>query len=189
MFRDLVVSTRSHRRFDGRTAIDRGTLEELVDLARLSASGGNLQPLKYILSCDSARNAAIFPHLAWAAYLKDWDGPAEGERPAAYIVILCDKRISAAPGCDHGIAAQTILLGATAKGLRGCLLGSIKREALRSALAIPEHFDILLVAALGKAAEEVRIDKIPADGSIKYWRDAAGVHHVPKRSLGEIIVG
>jgi nitroreductase len=189
MIRDLIVSNRSCRRFDEGFVVERRTLEELVDLARLSASAANLQPLKYILSCDSEKNARIFPYVAWAAYLKDWGGPAPGERPSAYIVILGDTTISHSFGCDHGIAAQSILLGAREKGLAGCMIGLIQREELRQALNIPAQYEILLVLALGKPREQVVIDEIGPTGDIKHWRDSAGVHHVPKRSLKDLIVG
>ncbi len=154
----------------------------------MSASGANLQPLKYILSCDSQKNAEIFSCLAWAGYLKDWPGPEEGERPAAYIVILGDTSISESAGCDHGIAAQTILLGAREKGLAGCMLGSIDRNALRDSLNIPSQFKVLLVLAIGKPREQVILENVGSDNSIRYWRDSEGVHHVPKRTLEDIIV-
>lgn len=188
MIRDLVVGNRSYRRFDESHAIDRATLEEFVDLARLSASGGNLQPLKYILSCDPEENATIFPNLVWAGYLKDWDGPAEDERPTGYVVFLCDTDIAASPGCDHGIAVQTMLLAAREKGLGGCIFGSIKRDALRKALSIPDRLEIVIVLALGKPVEQIRIEQIAGDGSVKYWRSPDGVHHVPKRALADIIL-
>jgi nitroreductase len=186
--RDLILANRSYRRFDEKARMDRKTLLELVDLARLSASAANLQPLRYILSCSPEKNARIFPHLAWAGYLTGWGDPAEGERPAAYIIILGDTRISAKTGCDHGIAAQSILLGAVSKGLGGCMLGAIQRDNLRQALGIPAHLEILLVIALGKPSERVVIEPLPPDGSIRYWRDAEGVHHVPKRPLDEIVL-
>jgi len=189
MIRDLVLKNRSYRRFYQDVAISLETLRELVDLARLSASGANVQPLKYILSCDPQRNALVFPCLSWAGYLKDWPGPAEGERPSAYIVILGDKTLKQSFGCDHGIAAQSILLGATEKGLGGCMIGSVNRQQLSAALAIPPHYEILLVIALGKPKEIVVIEAVGPDGNIKYWRDEQGRHHVPKRSLEEIIVG
>jgi nitroreductase len=187
--RELVLMNRSYRRFHQTITVSRETLRDLVDLARLSATGANIQPFKFILSCEPGRNALIFPHLAWAAYLKDWPGPEEGERPAAYIVILGDLRLKQSFGCDHGIAAQSILLGAAEKGLGGCILANIRKPALRQALAIPEHFEILLVIALGKPKETVVIEPVGPDGDIKYWRDAQGVHHVPKRSLDELIIG
>jgi nitroreductase len=189
MIRDLVLATRTVRRFHQSVPVDLETLRQLVDLARLSASAANLQPLKYVLSCEPERNARVFPLLAWAGYLKDWPGPVEGERPAAYIVILGDKRIRQAFDCDHGIAAQSMLLGATERGLAGCVIASIQRRELREVLAIPEHLEILLVLALGKPKEQVVLEPLGPDGDIKYWRDADGVHHVPKRSLEEIIVG
>ncbi|MBW2020221.1 MAG: nitroreductase family protein [Deltaproteobacteria bacterium] len=189
MITKLVRNNRSYRRFYQEVPIALETLKELVDLSRYCASAANLQPLKYILSCEPEKNALIFAHLGWAGYLKDWAGPPEGERPSAYIIVLGDTTIARSFGCDHGIASQTILLGAVEKGLGGCMVGSVKRKELRQALSIPGHLEILLVIALGKPKETVVIETVGSDGDIKYWRDSQGVHHVPKRSLEEVIVG
>jgi nitroreductase len=188
MIQELITGNRSFRRFYQEEAVSLDTLKWLVNLARLSASGANLQPLKYILSNEPATNAAIFSCLAWAGYLKDWPGPVEGERPAGYIVILGDKNITQNFGCDHGIAAQSILLGAREKGLGGCMIGSIARDRLRDLLRIPDNYDILLVLALGKPKEKVFLEEAASGDSIKYWRDSQGVHHVPKRRLEDIIL-
>lgn len=189
MLKELVTKNRSYRRFDESFRIDLDTLKELVGLARLSASGANLQPLKYVLSSDPQINEKIFSTLAWAAYLKDWAGPDKGQRPSAYIIVLHDKEVSGGAGVDHGIACQTMLLGAVEKGLGGCMLGSINREELRAILSLDERYDILLVLALGKPAEEVAIEEIGPDGDIKYYHDKNGGHHVPKRSLEDLIIG
>jgi len=189
MLRDLVSRNRSYRRFHQDVSVDLSTLRELVDLARLSASAANLQPLRYILSRSPEKNAVIFAHLAWAAYIKDWPGPSEGERPSAYVIILGDTRVCPSFGCDHGIAAQSILLGATEKGMGGCIIGAIQRKELRKALDIPAYYEILIAIALGEPKESVKIETVESNGEIKYWRDQEGVHHVPKRSLDDIIVG
>ncbi len=189
MIRDLILKNRSYRRFYQEVAIELETLRGLVDLARLSASSGNIQPLKYFLSCQPEKNGLIFPHLAWAGYIKDWPGPSEGERPSAYIIVLGDREIAQSFGPDYGIVAQSILLGATERGLGGCMIASIKKEGLRNALNIPLRYEILLVIALGKPKEKVVIETVGPDGDIRYWRDSDGVHHVPKRSLDEIIIG
>ncbi len=188
MLDELIKKNRSYRRFDQSVSVGDETLRELVSLARFSASSANIQPLKFLLSCAPEQNAAIFPHTRWAGYLQDWGGPAEGERPGAYIVILGDKEISKNFSCNHGIAAQSILLGAVEMGLGGCMIGSIDRPSLRAALKIPKRFDILLIIALGKPIEEVILEDVGADGDIKYYRDSAGRHHVPKRLLDELIV-
>jgi len=189
MLEEIVRKNRSYRKFYQDVSIKIETLRELVDLARLSASALNMQPLKYVLSCEPKKNALIFPNLGWAAYLKDWRGPEEGERPSAYIIMLGDTEISRSFGCDHGIAAQSILLGATEKGLGGCMIATVKRQELTKALGIEPRYEILLVIALGKPKEKVVIDKVGPDGDVKYWRDSQGVHHVPKRALDDIIIG
>jgi nitroreductase len=185
---DLIRKNRSYRRFHQDVSVSMETLRDLVNLARLSASGANLQPLKYVISSNPKTNAKIFPHTRWAGYLKDWDGPDEGERPAAYVIILGDKEIRSSFGCDHGIAAQSIMLGASERGLGGCILGALDRTALREALDIPERYEILLALALGEPKETVVLEEIGPDGDFKYYRDENGVHHVPKRSLEELIL-
>jgi nitroreductase len=188
MLKDLVSRNRSYRRFYEEHVIDRATLRKLVDLARLSASGANKQPIKYALVADREGCEQVFPLLGWAGYLADWDGPQEGERPSAYIVMLGDREASSAFGADHGIAAQSILLGATERGLGGCIIASIDKANLSTALDIPERFQLLLVLALGKPKETVQIDAVGPEGDIKYWRDEQGIHHVPKRALDDIIL-
>jgi len=104
------------------------------------------------------------------------------------ILLLGDKDIKPSYDYDNGIAAQTILLGAVEKGMGGCMIASVQRARLRAALNIPERYEILLVLALGKPIETVMIEAVQADGDIKYWRDSQGRHHVPKRSLADVII-
>jgi len=188
MLKGLVFKNRSYRRFHQEYTINHKVLRELIDFARLSPSASNLQPLKYILSSDKKKNALIFPHLSWAGYLKDWKGPKEGERPSAYIIILGDTQISKSFSCDHGIAAQSILLAVAEKGLGGCMIGTINKEGLRKDLSIPTQYEILLVLAFGKPKEKVVLENLKPDGNIKYWRDDKGIHHVPKRKLDDLIL-
>lgn len=185
--KDLILKNRSYRRFYQDVSIPVETLKELIDLARISPSARNSQSIKYIISSTTDRNALIFPHLSWAGYLKDWKGPVEGERPSAYIVMLIDTSITDNYFCDEGIFANNILLGATEKGLGGCIIGSVERIKLQKALKIPTRFKIIQVLALGKPKEIVVLEEVK-DGDIKYYRDENGVHHVPKRSLNELIL-
>ncbi len=188
MIKDLVFKSRSMRRFNQEAKISKQTLVDLIELARITPSARNMQPLKYIISSDPETNSIIFPTLGWAGYLNDWDGPVAGERPSAYIIILGDRNITDHYWCDHGIAAQTILLGAAEKVLGGCMIGTVDRETLHRELEISKDYDILLVLALGEPAEQVVLEENEINGDIKYWRDEQGVHHVPKRPLEEIIL-
>ncbi len=183
-----LISRRTCRYFYQAIPVGLDTLRELVDLARLSSSARNAQPLKYILSCDAEKNARIFPALTWAGYLKDWGGPKVGERPAAYIIVLGDKEISLTFGIDPGIAAQSMMLGAIEEGLGGCMMTGFQKPMLAQALGVPERYEILLVIALGKPREKIVIEPLDASGDIKYWRDEEGTHHVPKRSLDDLIL-
>lgn len=191
--KDLVLANRSYRRFDGAHAVEAAVLRDLVDLARTTPSGGNLQPLKYVLSNSAEGNALVYGTLAWAAYLPEWKGPPPHERPTAYIVMLRDLAILGASkidvaDIDVGIAAQTILLGAAERGLGGCMFGSVRREELARRLGLPETLSIALVIALGKPVEKVVLDGLAPGGSVRYWREPDGTHHVPKRGLDELVL-
>jgi len=181
MLRDLILQNRSLRRFH-QDPVERETLRELVDLARVSASGGNRQALKFFIVCDAETNARVFPLIGLAG------SPTADEAPTAYIVILGDTRISTGFGCDHGIAAQSIMLGATEKGLGGCMVGMVDRRRLRTVLDIPPHLEVLLLLVLGRPKEKAVIDTLPADGNTQGTWDEEGVRHVPKRSLDDIVL-
>lgn len=186
---DLVKKNRSYRRYIQSEKINRETLVGLVELARFSASGGNMQPLRFILSCDEEKNAKVFSCLKWAMMLKDWDWPAEGERPSAYIVIVKDRNMNTPNNLDAGIMAQSMLLGAVEKGYGGCMFGAVNKPVLSELLEIDnEKYEIALVVALGKPGEEIVIDDIKNGEDTKYYRDAEDVHHVPKIRLEDLIL-
>jgi nitroreductase len=184
---ELVTKSRTYRRFQQDKPVSAAALTGLIELARLIPSAGNRQPIKYVLSSTREKNEKIFPCLAWAAYLKDWSGPVDGERPAAYVIILADSEISETVQWDHAISAQTIALGAAEEGLSSCIIASIDRDRLKQALGIPPRFQVMLVLALGYPGETVVLEEMKG-GDCKYWRDEKGVHHTPKRSLGELIL-
>jgi nitroreductase len=188
MLTEILIKSRSYRRFDESVKISQEVLRDLIDATRYCPSAANRQPLKYRLVFEENETAQVFDCLKFAAYLSDWSGPAEGERPTAYVVVLGDKTVSKFSEVDAGIAMQTILLRATELGFGGCILASVQREKLREVLALDERFHIGYVIALGKPAETCVIEPVGKDGDIKYYRDADGVHHVPKRNLDDLLV-
>jgi nitroreductase len=185
--KDLLLKNRSYRRFYQDEAIETAVLKELVENIRLIPSPSNLQPLKFVIVNDPEMTHKIFPILKWAGFLKSWHGAEEGERPSAYIVLLGNRQLSAMVDWDYGIALQTILLSAVEKGLGGCAIGSCDRDRLHQLLTIPRELEIGCVIALGKPKEQVVLEDVKED-DIKYWRDEDQVHHVPKRSLEDLLL-
>jgi hypothetical protein len=125
MLKDLITKNRSYRRFNQSATISTKELNNWIDLARLSASGQNAQPIKYIISNEKVKNEKIFSTLSNKAKLKEL-------------------------------------------------------------LSIPDQFEIINVIVLGQPIEEVVLEEMVGN-NFNYWRDAEGVHHVPKRPLNELI--
>jgi nitroreductase len=182
----LVKETRSIRRFR-ESPVSRGTLEKLVDCARFSPSGSNKQPLKFALFNEKQECARLFPLTRWAGALKEWGGPAEGERPSAYVVILLDTELSITAGVDHGIAAQSMMLAARSLGLGCCMIGAFDKPGLIRELALPDRFIPLLILALGEPAEKIILEDSRVGDPTTYYRDEKDNHHVPKRTGEELI--
>lgn len=190
MLKETIKKNRSYRRFNQDFDIGRENLLSLVELAIMSPSAANLQPLKYVLVNTPEKNESVFATLSWAGYLQDWPGPEDGEKPSAYIIIMGDTEINNAYfQVDAGIACQSMLLGAVDQGLGGCILGSIDRGKLKQSLSIPDRYNVLYIVALGKPEEKVVLEPLAQSGDIKYYRDSKQIHHVPKRALDEVILG
>lgn len=182
---DLIRNTRSYRRFKQDQPLPEGSLEELIELARLGGSARNAQPWQYLPVAEPELSAAIFKHLAWAGYLPDWPGPAEGERPTAYILCFLNrdwlKGSEREAWFDLGIASQNLLLGAMRQGIAGCRIGAFSKK-LSDLFQTPASLSLELVLALGYPAEQVVLEELPeTETDIRYWRDDEDLHHVPKR--------
>ncbi|MBN2261228.1 MAG: nitroreductase family protein [Clostridiales bacterium] len=188
MLKDLILKNRTYRRFYEEYEISKEELLSLIDLARLSSTGRNIQALRYIIADTPEIKEKVFKNIRWAGYFKDWEGPLVGERPSAYLVMLLDQELTKFCYWDHGIAAQSILLGAVERELGGCMFGAVDKENLRVDLKISKRYEIMMVIAIGKPKEIVVLDDISEDGDIKYWRDENQIHHVPKRRLEDLIL-
>ncbi|MDE6256617.1 MAG: nitroreductase family protein [Muribaculaceae bacterium] len=189
-FRNLIRSNRSYRRFDQSRPIKKEELEKLVELTRYCASGRNLQPLRYRIVSDVEECARLYPALKWAGYYQDWDGPAEGERPVAYLVQCIDTELTENCLCDDGLQLEAITLGASVLGIHGTIIKAFNEAVVREALDLPEKYKPLYVLSLGYPAEEVILEDTDgtAEADIRYHRDARGKHIVPKRPLNELII-
>ena len=185
-FLQLVSEARTCRRFVQDTRIGREDLDWLMECARRTPCGRNAQVLRYVLVSSPEKCAELFVHTRWAGALKDWDGPTEGERPTAYIAILTPRETTAIMHMDVGIAAQTLQLAGHSRGIGCCMHASFVRPACMELLSVPDDMHIALILALGMAREERRLASMPANGDFTYWRDAQGVHHVPKRTVPEL---
>lgn len=188
MLARLMRDNRSIRRFDERFEVPYEQLAMIVWLAGDSASARNAQPLRYRIVHEQVECDALFPYLRWAGYYKDWDGPAEGERPVAYLVQCLDTRIAKDCMCDDGLQLQAITLGATAFGAGSCIIGSFDKKAVKETLDLDECFEPLYIVALGKAAEEVRMVPMKPGNDYRYYRDEDDVQCVPKRDDDELII-
>lgn len=189
-FRTLLMRDRTVRRFEESRNVAMVTLRNLVELTRYCASGRNAQPLRYVAVNDEDMRNRIFPTLKWAGYYTDWNGPREGERPAAYLMQCLDTKYGDNCLCDDGLQLQTITLGLTTLGLGGCIIKSFNAPELARILGLEERYRLRYVLAIGYPVEKVQIEEMngEADADFKYFRTSDGVHHVPKRPLAELII-
>ena len=189
-FSDLVHVSRTYRRFTGEQ-VSEEVLRELLDVVRIAPSGNNLQVLRVAMTNDPEKVAALAQHHGWAGLLKDFNGPAEGELPGAYVGICCPKASAASPlrNIDVGIMAQTLCLAASARGLGACMIKSYDGEAA-GILGIPDGLQLQLMVALGTPApdEKVVLEPATTEHGVRYWRTEPNVHHVPKLGVDDLLI-
>lgn len=186
MLLNLVKRARSYRRYDPTKPLSKDDLKAFVEAARLTPSAGNLQRLRYLAVTEKSEVLTLTKEVKWAGYLSDWDGPADSEAPAAYLILLSPESTGVSQ-IDVGIAAETILLAAAEAGVGGCMILNFPREALTERYKLVSNYKIELVISLGVPAEKVEIETMKED-NVRYYRDENDVHHVPKRALSEVFL-
>lgn len=204
--KSLLVETRTCRRFQNDYEISSEILEDLVDMARITSSARNAQVLRYAIINGTEICKKMVPTYALGGSLKAHEKPQPHQAPTAYIVILAPSDLDEWSIMDIGIAAQTIQLGATEKGLAACIIGAFNGSKLLEILegqgldTCDKLFSVLraheddkiilkprLLLALGKSAEKCIISDIPENGKTVYFHEN-DVNIVPKRKLADIIL-
>ena len=181
---DAMLQRRSIRKFLPKE-IPIDTLKEIVELARLYPSGGNLQPLRFAILSTPELTDALFADLRWAMYLPDYT-IGQSEKPTAYIIILKDASIKKHCDYDVGAASTMVMLAATDRGLASCPIGNFHAGRLAELLHLPESIQPELVIALGYPAQKSRV--VPMADSIRYTQDEQGNFLVPKWNAADILV-
>ncbi len=184
-FSELARETRSIRRFKQNVRLSTENIHKFIDSARLAPNAANLQVLRFSAVTKENNCEKIFPALKWAGYLEEWQGPEEGEKPAAYIVIHTPDEEKPFTKMDVGIAAAYIVLSARESGYGSCIILSFDCGIISESVNTPEGYSPQLVIAIGVSGEEVILEAARKD--IRYWRDELGRHHVPKLRLFEIL--
>lgn len=183
---DLILSRRTVRKFSQKP-IDDSILEKMIDAARLAPSGGNLQPIKFVLVNTRENAKSIFDNVKWAAYLNGEGTPKPDEMPTAFICILIDKNITKSDSLiEIGAACQNIFLIAEEMGIGTCWMGAINRNKISEIISIDDSYLLNTVIALGYKAENPKTVELKSD--IKYYKDENGTLTVPKRSLNEVLI-
>ena len=185
--KDLIRFNRSYRKYDNTFKINDSTLIEFIERSRFVPSSRNIQSIRFHIVNNQTDNDFLFEQLSWAGYLKDWDGPEESQRPSAYIIICNDNSLFKNAEIDIGIISQTILLQLAEKGLGGCMIGAFKKNNISQYFEIEDPHSVKLVIAIGKPVQEIILEDIK-DNDHKYYLDGNNLHHVPKRTINELIL-
>lgn len=188
---NLIAKTRSIRRYKHNEPVTQDMLKYIAQAARFAPSTGNMQRLRLLLVNDE-RCDAIFNEISFAAHLRPyWQGPAEGERPAAYIVVMTDKEPDINLAIDMGAAAEAMLITARDEGLGGCIFRSFDKEKLGKVLG-KEPYMPAMVISIGYSDEVVIIQDVRnigrPEGDLRYYRDQYGHHIVPKIPLEQMLL-
>ena len=188
---NLIAKTRSIRRYKEDQPVSMETLRYIANATRFVGSAGNKQPLRLMLVNDKPTCDAIFEEISFAARLRpEWEGPKEGERPAAYIVVMTDFEPNVNTGIDMGLAAEAMLITAREEGLGGCIFRSFNPEKLGAKLGKAPYMPAMVIS-IGYP-DEVVILQCARDHKClddpKYFRDMYGHHIVTKLPLENILI-
>lgn len=191
MIEKIVARSRSYRAFYESRTVTQAELVDLINVARLCPSAMNRQPLKYRLVYEREEVETLLSITKWGGMLPDLVLPPDGKHPTAFIVVCCDTELCNSIDSarfDAGVVSQTIMLAAAERGLGGCILGAFDKSRATEILSINQKNMPIVILALGKPDEKVVLCDTDDSGSIAYYRDEAGTHFVPKRSLEELII-
>jgi nitroreductase len=142
----------------------------MIDAARYAPTGYNKQPVRYAIISSPEKVAEAFGLIGWLT-----GKPSDDEKPAAYIVVMCDTEVN---DSDVAAAAATyaIQLAAHALGYGSCWHGASAK--VRDFLGLGENINPKIIVSLGKYGEMHVVHDPSDDWQVKKAED--GVIHLGK---------
>lgn len=146
---DAIETRLEHKEYSDET-VDAETKRAILDAGRLAPSGRNRQPWRFILIDEEAgleKLASVSPSGKWIAN-------------ADFAVAVCvdtsyDDLRDHDPIIDAGRAVTHMQLVAWEHGV-GSRIYSVDEQPVYAALAVPETYDLPLIAGFGYPTSEVR---------------------------------
>ncbi|MBO4654294.1 MAG: nitroreductase family protein [Bacteroidales bacterium] len=181
----LLKKNRSYRGYDKNTKVSMEQLKKIVAVNPLLPSGRNQQALRFKLITHDTGAEKVLANIKLGGALSELHLPFEGTEPEAFIIICSTVPENKILDIDLGISAQSMLLKAVEMGLNGIMIGAYNTENIKKEFDLP--YEPVLIVAIGKGAENIRLVEINEDESHKYYRQD-GVHFVPKVKLEQLIL-
>ena len=182
----LLRNNRSHRAFDTSYTVAMRQLETIVAVNPKLPSGRNAQTLRFKLLDAQSGGEDFCRYLHLGGYLPELHLPAPGTEPKAFIIICSTEPESPIVDIDLGISLQSMALKAVEIGLNALIVKAFNKKEIKEALGLPS--DPLAVLAIGKGTETITLDEVPAGSDLRYYRDADGIHHVPKITVSDLLI-
>ena len=181
----LLKKNRSYRGYDKNTKVSLEQLKKIVAVNTLLPSGRNQQALRFKLVTHDTGAEKVLANIKLGGALPELHLPFEGTEPEAFIIICSTVPENKILDIDLGISAQSMLLKAVEMGLNGIMIGAYNKEIIKKEFDLP--YEPVLIVAIGKGTENIRLVEINEDESHKYYRQD-GVHFVPKVKLEQLIL-
>lgn len=181
----LLKKNRSYRGYDRNTRVSLVQLKKIVAVNPLLPSGRNQQALRFKLVTHDTGAEKVLANIKLGGALPELHLPFEGTEPEAFIIVCSTVAENKIVDIDLGISAQSMLLKAVEMGLNGIIIAAFNKEHIRQVFDLP--YEPLLILAIGKGAENIRLVEINETESHNYYRQD-GIHFVPKVKLDQLIL-
>lgn len=181
----LLKKNRSYRGYDKNTKVSLEQLKKIVAVNTLLPSGRNQQALRFKLVTHDTGAEKVLANIKLGGALPELHLPFEGTKPEAFIIICSITPENKILDIDMGISAQSMLLKAVEMGLNGIIIAAFNKENIKQEFDL--SYEPLLIIAIGKGAENIRLVEINEDESHNYYRQE-GVHYVPKVKAEQLIL-
>lgn len=180
----LLLKNRSCRGYDSSFVVRDDQLRSIIEVNTRIPSARNGQALRFRM-VNHTEAAKMLPLIRLGSALPDLKLPLPGTEPNAYIIICSTVPENKFLYVDLGISAQSMLLRAVEIGLAGICIAAFDKEAVKREFAL--ELEPLMVLAIGRSAEDIRLVDISPEESHSYYRKD-GVHYVPKLRIDDIII-